>query len=174
MTPSPPRPLAGGTESREEAQPLTDQSEGEPDFPRPAEDDGESLREEAADSDHEEFRFGSMDQGEPGSGPGGWAKGGSSPFGGGRPRARPEDLRGGLRGPPGTQAAPRSALLQTSPGGGASGAWRAPRLQPWLPPSPPGVAGLAAQPRWERTPPSFPSRAHRGRAAAGPALSQWV
>lgn len=71
MTPSLPRPLAGGTESREEAQPLTDQSEGEPDFPRPAEDDGESLREEAADSDHEEFRFGSMDQGEPGSGPGG-------------------------------------------------------------------------------------------------------
>ncbi|XP_015998950.2 radial spoke head 1 homolog isoform X2 [Rousettus aegyptiacus] len=53
----------GGTESREEAQPLTDQSEGEPDFPRPVEDDGESLREEAADSDHEEFRFGSMDQG---------------------------------------------------------------------------------------------------------------
>lgn len=68
---APLRLLAGGAESREEAQPLTDVSEGEPDFPRPAEDDGESFREEARESDREEFRFGSMDQGEPGSGRGG-------------------------------------------------------------------------------------------------------
>lgn len=52
----------------EEAQPLTDGSDGENESVRPGEEDPDAFREEGSEYGREDFRYDNIDQGEPSSG----------------------------------------------------------------------------------------------------------
>lgn len=89
--------VSGGGESVEEAQPLTDVSEGEMDFLRPGEEDGDVFGQESRENVPEELQYDTIDQGEPEL----WGsrREGRTHTHIAQPRARPEGLGGNLRGP---------------------------------------------------------------------------
>lgn len=57
--------VSGGGESVEEVQPLMDVSEGEMDFLRPGEEEGDVFGQESRENGPEELHYDTIDQGEP-------------------------------------------------------------------------------------------------------------